>query len=416
MQPGNEKSPAERAPIQNGTTAHHEPAEPKKKSAKRPLMILGALVAVMAVVIGGYAIMTANQENTDDAQIEGDVVPLAARVGGQLVKVAVKENQEVKKGDLLFLIDPADYQAKEKQAEASLATAKAQADAADAQYQVAQASAKGGFTSAKAGVSGSSAAVATASAQVAAAQANLARAEADQRRTALDLSRAQELLKANAVPQQALDNAQAAADSAKAQLAAAKAQVAAANEQKRAAETNVEAAKGHLEQSSQVDAQLAAAKANADIAHARVQEAQAQLTLVQNQLAYTQVTAPDNGQVSKLGAHEGQLVQPGQPLAELVPDETYVVANFKETQLGRIKPGDKAEITIDAYSGRKLEGTVQSISGGTGARFSLLPPDNASGNFVKVVQRVPVRIAWVNPPKDIALRAGLSVDVTVFVK
>jgi len=413
MQTNNEKSP-ERVPLQNGTAL--PAAEPPKKSAKTPLIILGALVAVMAIVIGGYALLTANQENTDDAQIEADVIPLAARVGGQVIKVAVVENQEVKKGQPLFTVDPSDYAAHAKQAEAAVATAQAQAAAADAQYQVAQAGAKGGFTSAKAGVSGSSAAVATAAAQVATAQANLARAEADARRTGQDLARAQQLFADKAVAQMALDNAQAAADSAKAQLAAAKAQVNAAQEQKRAAETRVDVAKGHLEQSSEVDASLAAAKANADLAHARVEEAQAALTLAKNQLAYTQVVAPDDGVVSKLGVHEGQLIQPGQPLAELVPDATYVVANFKETQVGRIKPGDKVEVKIDAYSGRTLEGKVESLSGGTGARFSLLPPDNASGNFVKVVQRVPVRIGWVNPPKDISLRAGLSTDVTVFVK
>ena len=412
MQPGNEKS-SERAVLPNGTA--HAPEAPKK-SGRKPLLVLGGLVAVMAVAIGGYALLTANQENTDDAQIEADVVPLAARVSGQVIKVAVLENQEVKKGTLLFQIDPSDYEAKVKQAQAELATAQAQAQAADAQFQVAQSSATGGFTAAKAGVSGSDAAVATAAAQIAAAEANLARAQADQRRTAQDLERSKQLFADKAVPQQALDNAQAAADAAVANLAAAKAQIAAAQEQKRAAQTNVEAAKGRFESSSQVDALKDAAKANADLAHARVQSAEAALTLAQNQLAYTKVVAPDDGVVSKLGVHEGQLIQPGQPLAELVPDETYVVANFKETQVGRIQVGDHVEVKVDAFPGHKLEGKVQSLSGGTGARFSLLPPDNASGNFVKVVQRVPVRVAWVNPPKDLALRAGLSADVTVFVK
>jgi len=412
MQPANEKN---ERPLQNGTPVAAN-AEPVKKNGRKPLMILGGLVGVMAVSLGGYALMTANQEQTDDAQVEADVVPMAARVGGQVLKVAVQENQAVKKGAVLFQIDDVDYKAREKQAEAELATAQAQAAAADAQYQVVQANAQGGFNSAKAGVSGSSAAVATASAQIAAAQAQLARAQADQRRTQLDLERSKELFADKAVPQQALDNAQAAADAAEATLAAAKAQITAAQEQKHAAETNVDVAKGRMEQSSQVDAQLAESKSNADLAHARVTSAQAQLVLAQNQVSYTTVTAPTDGMVSKLGVHEGQLIQPGQPLAELVPDETYVVANFKETQIGQIKPNDKVEVKIDTFGGKTFEGKVQSLSGGTGSRFSLLPPDNASGNFVKVVQRVPVRIAWTNPPKDINLRAGLSADVTVFVK
>jgi membrane fusion protein (multidrug efflux system) len=128
------------------------------------------------------------------------------------------------------------------------------------------------------------------------------------------------------------------------------------------------------------------------------------------------VVAQADGQVTRLTAREGQMVQPGQPLAELVPDSTYVVANFKETQIGDMKPGQPVEIDVDAYPGLQLHGQIESLAGGTGARFSLMPPDNASGNFVKVVQRVPVRIAWVNPPKDVALRPGLSTDVTVRVK
>jgi membrane fusion protein (multidrug efflux system) len=414
MQPSNDTTKIAPGPVlANGTVAHD--AAPKKGS-KRPLFILGGLVALMVLGIGGYALLTADEESTDDAQVEGDVVPLASRVGGQVLHVRVEENKAVKKGAVLFEIDDADYAARVKQAEAELATAQAQAAAADAQFQVAQAGAKGGFTSAKAGVSGSSAAVASASAQIANAEAQLARAQADARRTEQDLKRAQSLFADRAIAQQALDNAQAAADSAQASLAAARAQVSAAHEQKRAAETNVEAAKGRFEQSNQVDAQLAAAKSGADLGHARVKSSEAMLTLAQNQLAYTKVIAPEDGIVSKLGVHEGQLVQMGQPLVELVPDQTYVVANFKETQLGRIKPGQKVEVKVDAFGGKKLTGKVESISGGTGSRFSLLPPDNASGNFVKVVQRVPVRIAWVDAPKELLLRAGLSADVTVYVK
>jgi membrane fusion protein (multidrug efflux system) len=144
-----------------------------------------------------------------------------------------------------------------------------------------------------------------------------------------------------------------------------------------------------------------------------VRSAEAALALAKLQLGYTKIVAPADGLASRLTAHEGQLVTVGQPLVELVPTATYVIASFKETQIGKMHAGQPAEIEVDAFPGRKLEGRVESLSGGTGASFSLLPADNATGNFVKVVQRVPVRIAWVNPPADVDLRAGLSADVTV---
>ncbi|HZZ84304.1 MAG TPA: HlyD family secretion protein [Anaeromyxobacteraceae bacterium] len=389
--------------------------EPGKKDRRKPFLILGALTAAVLLGLGLYLFLTAGQENTDDAQVEADVVPTAPRVGGQVLQVSVAENQAVKKGDLILAIDPADYEARAAQAHAELRIAQAQADAAEAQERVSGATATGGFATAEAAVSGSSVAVANADAQVAAARAGLVRAEADARKSGLDLARAKQLLAARAVPQQALDNAQAADDSAQAALTQARAQVRAAEEGKRAAESRVGEARGRLAQSRPVSAQLAAAHAAAELARARVQGAQASAKLADLQLSYTRVLASEDGVVSKLGVHEGQIVQPGQPVIELVPAKSYVLANFKETQIGRMKPGQKVEITVDAFPGKKFEGRVESLSGGTGARFALLPPDNASGNFVKVVQRLPVRIAWEKPP-EVKLAAGLSADVTVYTK
>jgi membrane fusion protein (multidrug efflux system) len=165
----------------------------------------------------------------------------------------------------------------------------------------------------------------------------------------------------------------------------------------------------------QAKAALAAARAQGESADGQVRIAQASLALARSQLAYTTVTAPADGVISDLSVNEGEIISPGQPIAELVPTEIHVVANFKETQIGRMRPGDRAEIKVDAYPGRTFEGEVESLSGGTGARFSLLPPDNASGNFVKVVQRVPVRIRWLSPLDGLTLQAGLSADVKVFV-
>jgi membrane fusion protein, multidrug efflux system len=391
------------APIlSDAPAARAAPVVSTRQLPRKRYLILGAALLAVLAAIGGYLLFTAGKESTDDAQIEADVVPIASRLAGQVQKLAVQDNQHVKKGDLLLQLDDADLAARAAQAEAEVETAGAQAAAADAQAQVAAAGARGGFTSARAGVSGSSAAVAT-------ARAGLTRAEAEEHKAALELQRSRELHAANVVPQSKLDDDQASYDVAQAALQQARAELDAA--QSRSGE-----ARGRLDQSAPVNQTIAVAQANARLAHARQKSAQAALDLAKLQLAYTRIYAQEDGQVTRLTARESQMVQPGQPLAMLVPDHTYVVANFKETQITDMKAGQKVDIELDAFPGRKLEGKVESLAGGTGSRFSLLPPDNASGNFVKVVQRVPVRIAWVNPPADIALRPGLSADVTVHVK
>ena len=391
-----------------------ESASAAPKRGKKPFLILGGVIVVFAAITGIYLLATANQENTDDAQVEADVVPIAARVSGQIAKRLVEDNQRVKKGDLLVQIDDADFAARGKQAEAELETARAQAAAADSQVQVVEASAKGGLQSARAIYSGSSVGVANADAQVAAARAGLERAKAEARKGELDLQRTRQLVAGNALPRERLDNAQVAYDATQAALAQAQAQVSVASEMRRAASSLVDEARGRLDQSTPIAAQIAFARANADLAHAHIKVAEASLELVRLQLSYTKIAASEDGLVTRLTVQPGQMIQVGQPLAELVPDRTYVVANFKETQVGRMRPGQRARVRIDAFPGVELEGKVESLSGGTGARFSLLPPDNASGNFVKVVQRVPVRIAW-NQRPSVPLQAGLSTDVTVYV-
>ena len=161
---------------------------------------------------------------------------------------------------------------------------------------------------------------------------------------------------------------------------------------------------------------LAAAQAAADLAHARVRGAQAGKQAADLQLSYTKILAPADGITSDLAVHEGQLVQVGQTVVAVVPADTYVIANLKETQVGRVKIGQIVDMDLDAYPGQTFTGKVESLSPATGARFSMLPPDNASGNFVKVVQRVPVKIAWTNLPKNVIIEAGLSVDVTIHVE
>jgi membrane fusion protein (multidrug efflux system) len=392
-----------------------EIASPAPKRGKKPFLILGGMVALFAIITGIYLVATANQETTDDAQVEADVVPIAARVNGQIAKRLIEDNQRVKKGEVLVQIDDADFAARVKQSEAELETTRAQAAAADAQVQVVEASAKGGLQTARASFSGSSMGVANAEAQLAAFRAGLERAKAEARKGELDLQRTKQLVAGNALPRERLDNAQVAFDATQAALAQAQAQVAAASEMRRLASTRVDEARGRLDQSTPIAAQIASARASADLAHARIKVAEATLELTRLQLSYTKVIASEDGLVTKLTVQPGQMIQIGQPLAALVPDHTYVVANFKETQVGRLRPGQSARLRLDAFPGIELEGKVESVSGGTGARFSLLPPDNASGNFVKVVQRVPVRIAWSKRP-DLPLQAGLSTEVTVYVR
>ncbi|HSD21627.1 MAG TPA: HlyD family secretion protein [Anaeromyxobacter sp.] len=317
---------------------------------RRALLAGGAAVALVLLgLLGAWEYLHRGDESTDDAQVEADVVAVASRVGGPVAEVLVPEDSPVKAGQPILRIDPTDYALRVRQGEADLQTARAQAQAADA--------------------------------QVGAARATVTRGEAEAEKALADLRRADALKAGDAIAASQYDATRVSSETARAGAGANR-------------------------------AQYAAALASAELAHARVKSAEAALALAELQLGYTEVRAPADGVVSRLGARVGQIVVPGQVLGQLVPSQTYVVANFKETQTGAIRPGQRVDVEIDAYSGRKLEGRVQSVSGGTGARFALLPPDNASGNFVKVVERVPVRIAWVAPP-DVALRAGLSAFVTV---
>ena len=388
---------------------------PKAHGAKRTFLWLGLAAMVIVGTIGGYAWLTRNEESTDDAQVDADVVPIGSRLFGQVEHLFVKENQIVRAGEALVTLDAADVQSKRDQAEADLDVTKAQADAADAQVRLTSASAKGGFITAKAAVWGSAEQVQSSASQVAVAEAAVKAAQADAERSRLDLERTQQLMAKSAATPQQLEHDSAVSAASDAALEEAKARLEAARQLRSVAQAQVTQARGHLDQSAPVDSLIGVAAANAAVAHARVKSAMAQLKLADLQLSYAKITAPTDGRVSRLGVYVGQLVQAGQAVAEFVPNNMYVVANFKETQIGRMRPGQRAEISLDTIPGRKFAGTVESLSSGTGARFALLPPDNASGNFVKVVQRIPVRIRWSARP-DIPLQAGLSADATVYFK
>jgi membrane fusion protein (multidrug efflux system) len=392
-------------------------ADGEGKGTKRKLSppVLIALVAGV-ILIGALVVflLGVGKETTDDAQIDADVVPLAPRVGGQVAAVLVAENQAVKKGDVILQLDDVDYQARVQQAQAELDSARAQSDAADAQASVAEAGARGGLSQAEASLSGTNRSVSNARAQVEQARATLISRQADLKLADTNLQRSRSLLQQNAIAQQQADQYQAAFDSAKAGVEAAQASVTAAEEQFRRSQAQVVEAEGRVVVTRPVDALIAAARANAAYQHARVKAAEAALILANLNLSWTRLVAPGDGVVSRLTAHPGATLAAGQTVGSFVPEKKYAVANFKETQVGKMHPGQRAEVSVDAY-GKKISGKVESLAGGTGARFSLLPPDNASGNFVKITQRIPVRIALDPAPAGMVLRAGQSVEATVHI-
>ena len=344
---------------------------PPAKSSMRKKIIIGIVaVAVMIALTWGIRtlIYSRAHETTDNAQVDGHIVPVLAKVGGYVTAVLVQDNDSVSKGESLVRIDDAEYRVKVAQAEADLAAA--QSSAGGRQF-----------------TGQSQAAVATASGQRSALDAQIQAALANQQKANADLARMRDLVSKQIVSAQQLDAAQAAAASAAADVEALQRQAAAAG--------------GNVQN----------AQAGVRLAQAKLQAAQASLDNAKLQLSYTNVTAPETGTISKKQVEVGQLVQAGQTLMSIVADTgTWVTANFKETQLNKMHVGQPVAFDVDAYPGCEAEGKVQSLSAATGARFALLPPDNATGNFTKVVQRLPVRIAITKgcgPARP--LRPGMSV-------
>ena len=362
------------SPSQASRNGRSAAAEPDKPSSKKKIVL--PIVGVLALILLFWAFQKwsygRTHQSTDNAQVDGHIVPVLAKVGGYVNTVTVSENDSVKAGQLLVQLDDDDYRVRLQQAQADLAAAEATGGG-------------GGFSGqAQSQVQSAAGQRAALDAQIGAARANANKAD-------LDLARARELADKQIISKQQLDAAQATAAVAHANLLAAERQASAAGGTVNTAEAGVRVA----------NARTMAARANA---------ANAQL-----QLDYTHITAPASGEVSRKQVEVGQLVAPGQPLMSIVADTgVWVTANFKETQLAKIRPGQPVEFEIDAYGGCVGEGKVASVSGATGAKFALLPPDNATGNFTKVVQRVPVRIAVTKPcAGNHPLRPGLSAVVHV---
>jgi membrane fusion protein (multidrug efflux system) len=355
----------------SGTSEPIAVPPPRKKKPRLKLLVIGiAALLVLFAVVFYYFLFIAPYESTDDAFIDGCVTVVSSRVPGQIAQLLVKDNQRVKQGDVLVEIDPRDYAASLAQARADLAAARSRSDEAQAQVKVSEA-------------------------RVDQAQAAVTAAEAEAQRANDDLKRYQSV-ESRAVSKSAFDLAQAQARSANANLAAARSQTNAA------------------------DSEVALSEAGVVTAAAASQQAEARLQQAELNLSYTKVIAPVDARVTARTVQTGNYVQPGEALLALVPNDTndiWVTANFKETQLTYMQSGQPVELSVDAYPNRKFKGRVDSLQAGTGARFSLLPPENAVGNYVKIVQRVPVKIIFDEPlPDNLDIAPGMSVVPVVKVK
>jgi membrane fusion protein (multidrug efflux system) len=372
-------------------------------------VLVGGIVVLLTA--GGIWWWTSQgRVSTDDAQVDAHMTQMASRVGGTVLRVSVNDNQQVEAGTVLVEIDPRDYQIAVDKAKAELADAEAAVIAAQSNVPITSTTSESSISTAQSALDQARSAIETAAkeveaarARVAAAQSRLREIDANATRARRDVERLKGLLAKDEVSQQQYDAAVAAADAQTAATDTAKAQIA-----------ESEAA---LRMSESRQAQVKAGEASAR-AQARVEQAKAILAQAELNLQYTVVKAPVRGVVSKKGVNPGQVIQPGQALLSLVQtDEVWITANFKETQLTDVRPGQRVTVEVDAYGGRIVMGKVDSIAAATGARFSLLPPENATGNFVKVVQRVPVKIVLdAGQDPEHVLRPGMSVTPTVYTK
>jgi membrane fusion protein (multidrug efflux system) len=354
--------------------------EPRKKNRAFPIILILLVVAGAWFGISKY-IRAQHHEETDDAQVAANISPVIPRVSGYVKEVRVTDNQMVKKGDTLLILDDRDYRIRLEQAEAALGTAKSNLQSAQASTSASQT-----------GISTSRAAIATIDAQIRAAQVTLDRANQDYERYA-------NLIKDHSITQQQFDQALAAKQSAERQIEVLKQQKVQAGQQ-----------------TSQVASQSTATGSQVGVAASVIKQREADVEEAKLNLSYTVVTAPADGLVTRVNVQPGQYLQAGQSFFSIVLNQNmWVNANFKETQLDKMKVGQRVTMTVDAFPGHEFEGKVASFSAATGASTSLLPPDNATGNFVKVVQRIPVRIEFTNnnDPLVRQLRAGMNVVVDV---
>lgn len=387
---------------------------PEVKKKKKAPVVIGVIASTLAIGGGIWWLAGRGKESTDDAFVESHVANVAARVQGQVVKVNVQDNQQVKAGDVLVELDDRDAKVRLLTAQADLLSAQANLTAFETQLALTQKNVDANLRQAKGGVTMASAMTGTTTAGIAQAQADTAAAQSRLSFAKIELDRTARLTKENSLSQAELDAKQASYDQAVAMLAQAKAREESARVGTTNAAGNYESAQGKLVAAQAGPEQIDAAKAAVGVAKARVAQAQAAVDQAELNVSYTKVVASVSGVVSRRSVEVGQTVDPARPLMAITElGDVWVVANFKEDQIAGMKNGAAATVEVDAFHGRKLAGHVESLAGGSGARFSLLPPDNASGNFTKVVQRIPVLIRLDDKPGDLVLRPGMSTAVTV---
>jgi membrane fusion protein, multidrug efflux system len=393
--------------------------------------VIGAAALVLVGVAGAWYYYS-GRVTTDDAQVDGHITPIASQVYGNVLDVLVKDNEHVKQGQVLLRIDPRDYQAKVAQAEAALSLAEAQAQAARVGVPLTQGTTQSAIAAANAEITAAQAEYqrarlayeAASTAGLSYARAQVAKRQAQNQLAQANLNRMKPLVAKAEISQQQYDSYVSAAETAESDLRAAREKLAEAQRQvginqaaMLAAQAKVGVAKAHFTEARANTGQVPMRTADSHSANANVEAAKANLEAAKLQLSYTTITAPTEGVVTNKTVEPGQIVQPGQALFAIIPLSTvWVRANFKETQLANVHPGQRAEIRVDMY-GDSFPGRVDSISGATGSRMSLLPPENATGNFVKVVQRIPVKILLDPIPAGKAiLRPGMNVEATIITR
>jgi membrane fusion protein (multidrug efflux system) len=394
-----------------------EPTDPRIKSRRRFIIIGVVTILVVGALLFWWH--STYYEDTDDAQVNGHLIQISSRIAGNVIKVNVDENQYVDAGTMIAELDPKDFQTAVQQDEANLASAEAAYEAARVNVPVIHINTGSTLSSAGADVSSARSTVGQSERQLEAAQAAVAQAKANAIKSQLDLERYTPLVQNDVISKQQFDAAVAAADANKAALAQAQANLQGAQDGVRIAHDRVAEAEASLHTAETGPQQVAIQKAKADQAAAMVQQAQAQLDQAKLNLSYTTIVAPEAGIITRKSVELGQNVSVGQNMMTLVSlDDIWVTANFKETQLDHMRAGQHVVVSVDAYGGRKYDGKITQIGGATGSVLSLFPPENATGNYVKVVQRVPVRIDFTNSNQiaNHLLRPGMSVEPKVRIK
>jgi membrane fusion protein (multidrug efflux system) len=394
-----------------------ERPEPTPQRSRRRFIIIG-LVAVLVVGALLFWWHSTYYEDTDDASVDGHLVQVSARINGHVAKVDVNENQEVKAGDLLLEIDPKDYETAEAQAAANLEAAVANYEALRVNVPVININTGSNLNNANADVASATATVAQSEKQLQAAQARVTQAQANSTKAKLDLERYTPLVQKDIISKQQYDAAVAAAAADEAGVAEAEANLVAAQDAVRIAKDKVLQAQSSQKYAETGPQQVAIQKAKADQAAGQVDQARAALAQAKLNLTYCEIRAPLSGVITTKSVEPGQNIAIGQALMTLVSlEDVWITANFKETQLEHMKKDQAVTIHVDAL-GRDFDGRVSQIGGATGSMLSLFPPENATGNYVKVVQRIPVRIDLTKPDenKDYLLRPGMSVEPKVRVK